>query len=116
MCALDSVKKIIDDVSSIVSYVRNSGLGVTCNPQLKKCVITRWNTVFDMLNSLIENYRKIAQILLEKEEADRNADVMEKLNKIPRTKLEEIAEFLKKFKMWTKKLLHFGWCGQLTSN
>lgn len=106
MCAIESVKKIIDDTSSLVSFVRNSGLGVKCSSQLHKYVVTRWNTVFDMLSSVIINYVKLAQILLEKEEADKNANVMGKLTIIPRMKLEEIANFLKKFKEWTKQLEH----------
>lgn len=104
MCAIDPVKKIIDDTSSLVSYVRNSGLGVKCKPQLKKYVTTRWNTVYDMLSSVSLNFVKLGQILLEKEEADKNANVMSKLSTISRTNLEIIAEFLKKFKDWTKQL------------
>lgn len=79
MCAVDSVKKIIENTSSLVSYVRNSGLGVKCDPQLQKYVVTRWNTVFNMLHCVSLNYVKIAQILLEQEEADKNAEVMNKL-------------------------------------
>lgn len=106
MCAIEPVKKIIDDTSTLVTYVRNSGLGVKCDPQLKKYVDSRWNTVFDMLSSVNQNYVKLAQILLEKEEADKRADVMGKLTIIPRTALEDMAEFLKKFKYLTKQLEH----------
>lgn len=104
MCAIESVKKIIDDTSSLVSYVRCSGLGVKCQPQLKKYVSTRWNTVHDMLSTVSVNFVRLSQILLEKEEADKNADVMSKLTIIPRTNLEIIAEFLKQFKNFTKQL------------
>lgn len=97
MCAFEPVKKIIDDTSSLVSYVRNSGLGNKCQPQLEKYVVTRW-IIYDT------NFTKLAQILLEKEEADRNADVMCKLTNIHRADLEIIAKFLKKFKDWTKQL------------
>lgn len=106
MCAIEPVKKIIDDVSSLVSFVRNSGLGVKCDPQLQKYVVTRWNTVFNMLFSVSQNFVRLAQILLEKEEADPKADVMSKLTVISRTELDIIAEFLKKFKDWTKQLEH----------
>lgn len=106
MCAVDRVKKIIDDCSSLVSFVRNSGLGVKCNPQLQKYVVTRWNTVYNMISSITKNYVKLAQILLEKEEADKNANVMDKLTIIPRTTLDEVVEFLMKFKTWTKQLEH----------
>lgn len=104
MCAVESTKKLIDDTSALVSYVRTSGLGVKCSPQLKKFVLTRWNTVYDMIHTVSLNYTKIAQILLEKEEADNRSDVMNKLTAISRTDLEIIGLFLKKFKEWTKQL------------
>lgn len=104
MCAVESTKQLIEDTSALVSYIRTSGLGVKCNPQLKKFVLTRWNTVYDMIHTVSLNYTKIAQILLEKEEADNRSDVMNKLTAISRTDLEIIGLFLKKFKEWTKQL------------
>lgn len=76
MCAIELVKKIVDDTSSLVSYIRSSGLSVKCDPQLKKYAPTRWNTVCDMFHTVDVNYARIAQILLEKEVADKNANSM----------------------------------------
>lgn len=45
MCAVEQVKKIVDDTSSLVSYIRSSGLGTDCAPQLKKHAPTRWNSL-----------------------------------------------------------------------
>lgn len=104
MCEVQPVKKIVDDVSSLVSYIRNSGLNEKCNPKLKKYIDVRWNTVFYTLNSVALNYTQVAQILLEKERADKNADVMYKLTIIPRAELETISRFLEKFKNWTDQL------------
>lgn len=69
-----------------------------------KIAKVRWNTVFYTLNSVDLNSTQLAQILLDKEQADKNADVMHKLTVIPRTDLETIAGFLKKFKIWTDQL------------
>lgn len=101
MCEIPSVSKIVKDVSALVTFVRISGLGVKCEPQLKKYVETRWNTVYDMLQSVLLNYSRIGKILLEKEEADAVADVMSKLTVIQRPDLESICAFLIKFREWS---------------
>lgn len=104
MCAIPEVKRIIDEVSYLVSYVRTSGLGANFKPTLKRHVETRWNTVHDMLASVLVNYTEIGKILLEKEEADIQANVMPRLTALNRTELEPICSFLKKFKDWSLKL------------
>lgn len=104
MCEIETVKTIIDKASSLVSYVRLTGLGVDCTPQLVKYVETRWNTVHDMLWSVFLNYVTLSKILLAKEEADGRSDVLGKLTCIPRIDLKAICEFLVKFKIWIKHL------------
>lgn len=104
MCAVDPAKKLIENVSSLVTYVRNSGLGEKCNPKLKKYTESRWNTVYNTMNAVELNYSRLAQILLEKEQADKNANVMHKLTNISRSDLEMISKFLKKFKIWSDQL------------
>lgn len=104
MCAVEPVKIIIENASSLVSFVRNSGLGERCDPKLQKFTESRWNTVFYTLISVDLNYTRLAQILLEKENADKNADVMNKLTVIPRYDLQAVSVFLKKFKTWSDQL------------
>lgn len=104
MCAAEPVKLIVDNVSSLVTYIRLSGLGNECKPQLKKFVETRWNTVHDMLESVSLNYAVIGKKLLEKEEADGRSDVMQKLTRIAKVDLDIRCEFLSKFKLWSKQL------------
>lgn len=104
ICGVDPVKIIIENASVLVSFIKNSGLGEKCNPKLQKHFEVRWNTVYYTLNSVALNYTQLAQILLEKENADKNADVMHKLTIISRTDLEIISAFLKKFKVWTDLL------------
>lgn len=101
MCATPAAEKVVKDVSALVKYIRKSGLGANCDPQLKKHVETRWNTVYDMFYSVLLNYSQIGRIFLEKEEADPTADIMQKLTVIQRTDLDSICEFLKKFKEWS---------------
>lgn len=104
MCKIPSVQKIVQDASSVVSFIRNSGLGEKCNPKLKKYVESRWNTVYNLFNTLLLNYTRVAQLLLDKEEADKTANVMDKISIISRTDLEKIAAFLKNFTVWSERL------------
>lgn len=104
MCGIELAKEIIDKAAALVAYVRTTGLGVNCDPQLKKYIETRWNTVHDMLESVCKNYVALSKILLEKEEADGRSNVLGMLVAIPRMQLEVICEFLAKFKMWIKEL------------
>lgn len=104
MCAAEPVKQLIEKTSALVTFIRNSGLGEKCEPKLKKYTESRWNTVYDTMNTVELNYSRIAQILLEKEQADKNAIVMHKLTNISRSDLEVISKFLKKFKIWSEQL------------
>lgn len=104
MCAIDMVKTIVDKTSSLVSYVRTTGLGVDCKPQLVRHIEARWHTVYDMLKSVSLNYATLSKILLAKEEADRRSDVLGKLTCLSRTELDAICDFLAKFKIWIKQL------------
>lgn len=104
MCAVDPVKNIIEKTSSLVSYIKNAGLGEKCNPKLKKYIDVRWNTVYYTLNSVAINYSKISEILFEKEKADSTVNVMHKLTDISRADLDPICEFLNSFTVWIERL------------
>lgn len=85
MCAIEPLKAVIRKVSSVVSYVRTTGLGVNCTPQLKKYIDTWWNSIHDMLESIYINYITLSKILLEKEEADGRSNVLGILTSISRS-------------------------------
>lgn len=101
MCSIPVAEKIVTDVSTLVTFIKRSGLGEKCNPQLKKHVETRWNTVFEMFHSVLVNYSQIGRIFLEKEEADSASDVMSKLTVISRSDLDSLCTFLEKMREWT---------------
>lgn len=104
MCAIEPVKQLVSDVSSLVSFIRNSGLNEMCDPKLKKYVDSRWNTVVNLFASVGLNYTKLGHILLEKEKADKSSDVVPKLLICPRNDIDIIATFLKRFKLWSERL------------
>lgn len=104
MCMSEPVKSIIENASALVNYIRLAGLGGECKPQLKKHVESRWNTVFNLLESVYLNYTVLGKILLAKEEADGRSNVMGKLTCINKIELKIICDFLSKFKIWTNRL------------
>lgn len=60
---------IVEQVASIVRYVKVNGLCEMFNPTLKSYCDTRWNTVSTMLAPVITHYEKLSRLLL-----DRNAN------------------------------------------
>lgn len=66
MCKPQCVKEVISEVCGFVRYMKKSGLNIDCTMSLKSMVETRWNTVHDMLHSVIIHYDDLATILLQK--------------------------------------------------
>jgi len=66
---VSSVKLIVDDCSSIVTHFKRTGLQSSLATTLKKDIDTRWNSIVEMLQSILLNKDKIIQLL-----NDRNED------------------------------------------
>lgn len=71
-------------------YMKKSGLNSQLNKSLKSLVDTRWNTAHRMLQSILESYDGIIQLLVKK-------DKLDKLNSFQRHEASTICEFLKFF-------------------
>lgn len=69
MLALEDVKKIITAASDLASYVKNAGLCTQLDSTLKTYCKTRWNSVYQMFDSIIKNYAKILNVLGDKQAA-----------------------------------------------
>lgn len=74
------LKKIVSNASNLVKYVKKSNIASQLTSKLKGHVETRWNSVYDMLISIIENYQELHHILETKQEtSSRNSNVLDKL-------------------------------------
>lgn len=92
-----AVRKI-HAVTTIVKYFKSSALATRFKPTLKSNVSTRWNSVYNMLESVIYHWELINQIL-----RSSNKHVAD-LNSVTLNELEILRDFLKPFKTSTDEL------------
>lgn len=90
--------KLVTAVTSIVKYFKASGLNVLFKPALKSNVSTRWNSVFEMLESVIMHWTQINEILRSSQKH------LTDLNSISLDELILLKKFLEPFKKATDDL------------
>lgn len=91
VCKLDIVDHVLNPVRSLVKYIKIGGHNTKFTKSLKSYVKTRWNTNFDMGNSVDESFDQIEVVLAQLREEHR-------ISAINRLYLKEIVNFLKIFK------------------
>lgn len=94
---LKDVKDFVDAVTALVKYYKVTGLNAALKVTLKSNISIRWNTVFYMLESVIQNWEGINEILTAKNEMDR-------LQNIDIETLNVIRNFLKIFEEATTEI------------
>lgn len=82
---------VLETCRAVVSYIKRVGLNEFEHGALKMAVETRWNSNYDMLESISKNWTQVLD-LLEK----RNAS--EKLNDVQKSDIDAILAFLKPMK------------------
>lgn len=92
MCGkVEIVKELVSEVASFVRYMKKSSLNTLLKPSLVSMCDTRWNTVFDMFYSFVNNYESVINVLILK-------DKITKLGNISKNRMKEISDFLEYFK------------------
>lgn len=74
-CAIDSTKKVIDNCASLVKYFKFNGLNNILEVSLKSAISTRFNYVYMMLNSIDNQWNAIEEILAQRRELRRIANI-----------------------------------------
>lgn len=103
------VKEIIQQCSVLSSYVKNSGMNKHLKTSLKRHTPTRWNSVFMMVEAIINNYQDIYEALIVKQRwrneynikngKQPDNELSELLTVLNRKELEELMTFLEPFKV-----------------
>lgn len=93
-CKIDYIKSTIDSCSDLVRYLKISGHNNEFDKAMKSAVPTRFNSVLDMIDSMIENWQKLNEILIRENELHR-------LHNIDITMLRQISNFSKPIKHWS---------------
>lgn len=99
MCSVPNVKQMISDAASLVRYMKKSGLSndKRLKRALQSFIETRWNTVYYCLQSILDNYNVILEILLEKENVSRQIHLTQKLTCLPKSEMENVANLVQIF-------------------
>lgn len=101
ICKTDKAKKIISSASSLVTYMKRSGLNSKLDKTLVSYSETRWNTVYYTLKSISESYENVLNLLNAKEAALREFIYAKKITCMEISVLNEMIEFLKLFTVIT---------------
>lgn len=112
MIQYEEAKSIVSAASELTAYMKNCGLCVRLAKTLKTYCHTRWNSVYLMFASIIENYTRIVEVLTEKNIAQSSTlgrsssqkKPLDYLLNIDITAIQEITNFLKPFKEMTMHL------------
>lgn len=107
---VNAIKKNASDLSS---YVKNCGLNKKLKTSLKIFTATRWNSIFIMLNAIIENYHTVHELLSEKQRVYNakynvfKTDITEKITNLNLSQMIEIRNFFEQFKVNLCNIYYF---------
>lgn len=102
MVGITELKDIVKNASDLVRFVKKGHIASQMTSKLKSHVETRWNTVYDMLMSIIENYQELYDLLKAKaDSATRHRNKLDKLTCLSIEELRAICKVLSFFKLVT---------------
>lgn len=94
---LPEYKNIVTNASKLVTHVKKTHIASDLITKLKSHCETRWNTVYDMLYSIVINYQDLYHLLETKQEFSQKP-VLDKLTRLPLNDMKDIVQFLAFFK------------------
>ncbi|GBG73530.1 hypothetical protein CBR_g16873 [Chara braunii] len=96
--------EMIDNCKELVRYFKQANLQNTLNKTLKQENATRWNSLFISLNSVLDSYDDVADVLARLANTNRQANRQFLITRIDKNSLAELTQFLKRFHTATLKL------------
>ncbi|KAL2091651.1 hypothetical protein ACEWY4_013914 [Coilia grayii] len=91
------LSELLSNAKKLVKYFKHSGLQNSLKKSLKQSIETRWNSNYDMLDSILQQHEEIATLLL-------SNDQYERIAQINANTLRTVVAFLKLFKDATNDL------------
>lgn len=103
------MEDIVKKCARLSSFVKNTGLNKHLEHSLKRYTPTRWNSVFIMINCIIENFAEVYKWLTIKQrlrnelritaKKQPDQDILNLMSELNKSELEKITEFLAPFKV-----------------
>lgn len=110
----DQVTTLIGKCADLCTYMKSSGLNNSLKKSLKLYTTTRWNSIFIMIDTIIEMYDSIYETLLAKQRAQNESRVKQRkqpdnaltdiLTSINLDELVKLRDFLRPFKVRNIKI------------
>lgn len=94
--AVKEISDTIRKISRIVKYMKVTGLNTNLKVRLVSYVCTRWNSVFEMFDSLLTSWTEIEHILSRKDN-----EITRAFQTLSRIKLVAIRDYLELYKLLT---------------
>lgn len=91
------LSELLTNAKKLVKYFKHSGLQNSLKKSLKQSIETRWNSNYDMLDSILQQHEEISTLLLSNNQYERIAQ-------INANTLKTVVAFLKLFKDATNDL------------
>lgn len=91
------LSELLTNAKKLVKYFKHSGLQNSLKKSLKQSIETRWNSNYDMLDSILQQHEEISTLLLKNNQYERIAQ-------INANTLKTVVVFLKLFKDATNDL------------
>lgn len=106
ICKHPVVNDMIKDAQSLIVYMKMCGLNFRNKIVLKSYVHTRWNTVYVMLQSIIDSYRSIFHVLEKRQNSGKreHRQCLDRIECLRKSTLLKVAHFLKPFKEWSDRI------------
>lgn len=108
MTKITAVRNHVNAASSLASYLKTTGMSNRLASTVKTHCQTRWNTVYLMLESILDNYATICELINEKQQfhssttsqsqSTRTKAPIDYLMDINTNAISKIAKYLKPFK------------------
>lgn len=101
-------KEILKCCKELVTHIKHAGLNDLFSPSLKTFIETRWNSVLELLESILANWDKLIELLVERNESHYLANILP-------DDLKEMIKFLTPFReatlqMESSKKVTLFWC------
>lgn len=97
MLSKGEAKVMISTAANITAFVKKSNINAQLKKTIKSFSRTRWNGAHAMLESIIDNYDDLVDLLYQRQRKDPKQNYFDKLTTLNIGELKQVCSFLEKF-------------------
>lgn len=100
----DDAKNILKNVAKVVGFVKKSSLNGTLAKPLKTYSATRWNGSYTMLQSFLDNFQQLKDLLYQRQKTNPKQNYFDIIAVMNAEVIQSMCTFLKQFKQLTDQI------------